>query len=109
MLAALAIPPEDAISVPPLLPRKLPQRNTINRGPLPASSTWEPTMPRAAISADLIAAIYQAAVDDAHWPDFATLVGKAARIEHTGVWITENEEVIDISLAEIWRSLGRKY
>jgi len=66
-------------------------------------------MARGLPSADLIAAIYQAAVDDARWPDFAMLVGRAARIQHTGVWITENEEVIDISLAEIWRSLGAAY
>jgi hypothetical protein len=63
-------------------------------------------MAQATLSAELIADIYQAAVDDTRWPDFAMLVGKAARIEHTGVWITENEEVIDISLAEIWRTLG---
>jgi len=66
-------------------------------------------MARATLSADLIADIYQAAVDDTRWPDFAMLVGKAARIEHTGVWITDGGEVIDISLADIWRSFGGSY
>jgi DNA-binding CsgD family transcriptional regulator/PAS domain-containing protein len=66
-------------------------------------------MKRVPWSADLIADIYEAAVDDERWPDFSKLLGAAARIEHMGVWIIDSGQIVDISLAEIWRPLGKTY
>jgi DNA-binding CsgD family transcriptional regulator/PAS domain-containing protein len=60
-------------------------------------------------SPDLIADIFDAAIDDARWPDFATLVGKATKIEHMGVWMVEDGRIVDMALADIWRSLGEVY
>lgn len=62
-----------------------------------------------ALGAGLIGDIFDAALDDARWGDFAGLVGRAARIEHTGVWIADRAGVRDISLAAVWRPFMQSY
>jgi DNA-binding CsgD family transcriptional regulator len=59
--------------------------------------------------ADLIADIYDAAIDQERWPDFSKLVGKAAGIENMGVWLSEHDRIIDMSMVELWRPLVGAY
>jgi DNA-binding CsgD family transcriptional regulator/PAS domain-containing protein len=64
-------------------------------------------MARETISADLIADIYEAAVDNERWPDIAEIVAKATGMPGCGVWYTIQGQVRDLSLtADILATQG---
>lgn len=50
------------------------------------------------LSADLIADIYEAAVDDERWPAIAQIVASAARFTGTALWIVDQGQVLDLSV-----------
>jgi DNA-binding CsgD family transcriptional regulator/PAS domain-containing protein len=50
------------------------------------------------LPADLIADIYEAAIDDQRWPAISEIVAAAAGFDSGGVWFTEHGEVRDLSL-----------
>jgi DNA-binding NarL/FixJ family response regulator len=58
---------------------------------------------------DLIADIYAAALDDQTWPQFSTLVGKAAGIEAVSVWLTDHGRISDSSMAPIYAPFMEPY
>jgi len=55
---------------------------------------------REALSADLIADLYEAAVDDACWPRLAQVVASAARTSGTAVWIVDRGQILDFSATD---------
>ncbi len=61
------------------------------------------------LPADLIAEIYDAAIDEDRWSEFSRLVGKAAGIENVGVWLVEDGRIIDMSMVDLWRPLVEPY
>lgn len=58
---------------------------------------------------DAIADLFGAAIDDHQWVDFSRRVGRLTGIENMGVWILDGGGVAAISLAEVWRPLGKLY
>jgi DNA-binding CsgD family transcriptional regulator len=67
------------------------------------------SVPPGALRPNLIADIYAAALDEAEWPRFSTLVGKAAGIEAVSVWLTEKSNIIEASMAPMYASLLGPY
>jgi DNA-binding CsgD family transcriptional regulator/PAS domain-containing protein len=61
------------------------------------------------LSADLIADIYEAAVDDERWPGIAGIVATATGMPSAGVWFIDDGEVRDISLTEDIRATQQPY
>ena len=67
------------------------------------------TMKQVTLSADLIADIYEAAVDDERWPSIAGAVAAATGMPSAGVWFIDQGQVRDISLTDDIRSTQRPY
>ncbi len=66
-------------------------------------------MNREALSADLIADIYEAAIDDERWPAIAGIVATATGMPSAGVWFIDDGQVRDISLTEDIRATQQPY
>jgi DNA-binding CsgD family transcriptional regulator/PAS domain-containing protein len=66
-------------------------------------------MPQGALSADLIADIYEAAIDDERWPGIANLVATAAGVEGVGVWFVDQGRVVDLSVTDDIRASQGAY
>ena len=66
-------------------------------------------MGREALSAELIADIYEAAVDDERWPAIAGIVAAATGMPSAGVWFIDQGQVRDISLTEDIRATQQPY
>jgi DNA-binding CsgD family transcriptional regulator/PAS domain-containing protein len=57
-------------------------------------------MARKELAADLIADIYEAAVDDQRWPRIAQLVAKATEMPSAGVWFIDRGQLVDMALTK---------
>ncbi len=60
-------------------------------------------------SAEDVAAIYDAAVDDDLWPHFGKVIGRATGIETVSVWIIEDGQFGDTSIDPAYRELVQPY
>lgn len=58
---------------------------------------------------ELVADMYEKAIDPDCWGAFSGLVGKAAGIENVAVWIIDHGEMSNISLPDNWRPLAESY
>lgn len=58
---------------------------------------------------ELIADLYEKALDPDGWGAFSGMVGKAAGIENVAVWIVDRGEMSNISLPDNWRPLAESY
>lgn len=61
------------------------------------------------LSPELIADLYEKAVNPDGWNAFSGLVGTAADIENVAVWITDHGAMSEISLPDNWRPLAESY
>ena len=66
-------------------------------------------MARETISAEQIADIYEAAVDDARWPSMAKIVTAAAGIPSGSVWIVQDGAVTDFSITNDGKAAQAPY
>jgi DNA-binding CsgD family transcriptional regulator/PAS domain-containing protein len=57
-------------------------------------------MKQGTLSADLIADIYEAAIDDERWPGIAQIVASATGVPTAGVWYVDQGQVQELSLTE---------
>jgi DNA-binding CsgD family transcriptional regulator len=55
---------------------------------------------RDGLTADVIANIYEAAIDDACWPQLAQIVASAAGTSGTVVWIVDSGQILDFSATD---------
>jgi DNA-binding CsgD family transcriptional regulator len=55
------------------------------------------------LTPEIIADLYDAAIEEQSWPQFSAVVGKATGIPAVSVWLTQNNRVIDASMAEAYR------
>jgi DNA-binding CsgD family transcriptional regulator len=60
-------------------------------------------------TADLVADLFAAAIDEERWPEFSGIAGKMAGIENVGVWIRKDGQIIDMSMVHLWRDLLEPY
>jgi DNA-binding CsgD family transcriptional regulator/PAS domain-containing protein len=57
-------------------------------------------MMRGALSPDVIADIYEAAIDDERWPAIAQIVASATGVPTAGVWFVDQGQLQDLALTE---------
>ena len=55
------------------------------------------------LTPEIVADLYDAAIDEHSWPQFSAVVGKATGIPAVSVWLTQSNRVIDASMAEAYR------
>jgi len=58
---------------------------------------------------EIVADLYDAAIEEGSWPQFSAVIGKATGIPAVSVWLTQNDRVIDASMAEVYRPLLPPY
>jgi DNA-binding CsgD family transcriptional regulator/PAS domain-containing protein len=61
------------------------------------------------LTPEIVADLYEAAIDEHYWPQFSAVVGKATGIPAVSVWLTQNNRVIDASMAEAYRPFLQPY
>lgn len=66
-------------------------------------------MARSVPSAGIIADIYEAAIDEAHWPSIASVVTRAAGIPSGSIWIVQDGAVTDFSITEDGKAAQAPY
>lgn len=58
---------------------------------------------------EMIADLYEAAVDNERWPNFCKLIGKAAGIDDIAVWVTEDDQIKEFSIVDTWSAWQQPY
>jgi len=71
--------------------RGSPGRRTVNSGRGRDATT------AGTLSPELIADLYDSAIDDERWPNFAKLIGKASGVDCAGAWVLDRGQLTDIS------------
>src|SRR5580658_8754637 len=74
-----------------------------------SSLSWGRPMAGQRPSAELIADIYEAAVDDDSWPRFARILADGVGAPTSAVWIWDRAQVRDLTVTEDGRDTDRPY